>query len=386
MGKNKKLQELELALNSLVIFRKLLTNEVVLPLRALLDTDTTDPIIQLRQYAEFTSRLYQKGTNLTDYILKIVLDDDNFYIRQLAAGTEPESAITACAMNELLILQRLAKLRPTELQKEISYYGVLPEWSVSETDFREAYAEHAASLRTKGFGQYARSLMFMLRDGMIVPVQYADTVTPDMLAGDFEAQHTVLRNAAALLAEKPAQNMLLWGDTGCGKSAAVKAAVNQFGKDGLRLIQLTADQLSELPEVMAQIAHNPLRFIIFFDDLMFDTPAGAGAAMTWLEGAAAAKPENVILCATAANRCLLRGEDPDPETCGAVSGRFGLQVHFSRPDEQTYRSLVREFASRSGVPVTEEMLRGAEQYAAEHSGRSPRTARQYIDLLRTGDS
>ena len=80
MGRNKKLQEIDLALNSLVVFRKLLTHEVILPLRALLDTESMDPMIQLRQYTEFISRLYARSTNLTEYIFQLICEDDNFYV------------------------------------------------------------------------------------------------------------------------------------------------------------------------------------------------------------------------------------------------------------------------------------------------------------------
>ena len=147
MGRNKKLQEIDLALNSLVVFRRLLTNEVILPLRALLDTETMDPMIQLRQYTEFITRLYARSTNLTEYIFRLICEDDNFYVRAAARGDEIEEMLQACVQNELAILQRLARIRPHELLKEVSYYGILPEWKNSDLDFG---AEYHARLRQIG--------------------------------------------------------------------------------------------------------------------------------------------------------------------------------------------------------------------------------------------
>ena len=269
MGRNKKLQEIDLALNSLVVFRRLLTNEVILPLRALLDTETMDPMIQLRQYTEFITRLYARSTNLTEYIFRLICEDDNFYVRAAARGDEIEEMLQACVQNELAILQRLARIRPHELLKEVSYYGILPEWKNSDLDFGAEYHVRLRQIGKYGYGIYAANPMFVIRDEKIVPVKYPDRVQLSALSGYEAERQAVIDNTAALLHGKHAQNVLLYGDAGTGKSTTVKAIVNACFSEGLRLIQITKADLPLLPEIMEQIHDNPLKFVLFVDDLSF---------------------------------------------------------------------------------------------------------------------
>ena len=377
MNKNKKLQELELALNSLVIFRRLLTNEVMVPLRQLLDTEMTDPVVQLRQYAEFVARLYPHGTDLTDYLLRIVLEDDNFYMRMLARGEQPNEQIDLCAKNELLILQRLSRLRPAELQKEISYYGVLPEWTVSEIDFGLAYADRVRDIARFGYGQFAKYRMFWLRDGRIVPVLHPDPVLPETLCGYTRERSAVEENLLLLLDGRPAQNVLLCGDAGTGKSATVKALVNAYADRGLRLIQIPKEQLHALPEVADEIAENPLKFIIYIDGLTFSPAEPLPELKAMLEGSVSALPANAVICAT--GNLTKLPEEPEQRS---LLGRFGLRVEFDTPDKDTYLEIVQELAQRSGLePGAEGLADGAEAFAKEGAGRSPRTARQFIERM-----
>ena len=379
MGRNKKLQELELSLNSLVVFRRLLTNEVMVPLRALLDTETTDPLIQLRQYAEFVSRLYPKSTSLTDFILKLVLEDDNFYVRSIGAGETPDERLTLCVQNELLILQRLSRIKPTELQKEISYYGVLPEWTVSEVDFGAAFAERMRQLPRFGYGKYTQSPMFFFRDGQTVPVMHPDPICIGDLCGYEEERGLLGANTRALLHGRPAQNVLLYGEAGTGKSSSVKAMVNTYAPQGLRMIQIGKDQLRDLPQIMDEISGNPLKFILFIDDLSF--PAGQerlGAVNAMLEGSVCAQADNAVIYATS----NLRDPGADTGDLRALTDRFGLQIRFSRLDRESYAETVRRFAREAGLRYAEDtLLAGAEQFAASGPGRSPRAARQFIKLL-----
>lgn len=374
MVRNKKLQELELALHSLVIFRKLLTHEVILPLRQMLDTETTDPMIQLKQYAEFVARLYPRSTNLTEYILKLVLEDDNFYIRMLARGEKPAEMLELCARNELLILQRLARLRPAELQKEISYYGVLPEWETSEIDFGLAYSDRAREIRRYGYGKYAQFTCFTLRDGVMTPVNRPDPVLPDELTGYETERAAVTENLRALAEGRPAQHMLLTGDPGTGKSAAVKAAVNALADQGLRILQMRKEQLSELPAVLDEIAVNPLRFVVLLDDLTLSAGEPACALLrTVLEGSVALMPTNAAVCVTCS------GDRLSGDLEGILAPRFGLRVQFSAPDAETYLRIVQAEAERLGVPVPTESA--AEQFAATRGERSPRAAKQLTELI-----
>lgn len=383
MGRNKKLQEIDLSLNSLVVFRKLLTHEVILPLRALLDTESMDPMIQLRQYTEFITRLYARSTNLTEYIFQLICEDDNFYVRAVARGEQVDEMLEACVQNELAILQRLARIRPHELQKEVSYYGVLPEWKTSDLDFGAEYHARLREIGKYGYGTFAPHPMFVIRDERIVPVLHPDPVQLSELSGYEKERQAVTDNTLALLQGKPAQNVLLYGDPGTGKSSTVKAVVNAFFAQGLRLIQITKAQLPMLPEIMDQIYDCPLKFILYIDDLTFAPGDDSFSVLkATLEGTVSARPDNALIYATGSRQNLLGKDDADGAALDSLSARFGLRVCFARPERAEYLAFTQQLAAQMGLDMDAETLaQKAEDYAARSGGRSPRAAKQLIERL-----
>lgn len=384
MGRNKKLQEIDLSLNSLVVFRKLLTHDVILPLRALLDTEAMDPMIQLRKYTEFISRLYARSTNLTEYIFRLICEDENFYVKAVATGAEIDDMLHACVQNELAILQRLARIRPHELQKEVSYYGVLPEWNTSDIDFGAEYHERLRQLGKYGYGQFAPHPMFVLREEQLVPVQHPDPVRLSELTCYVAERQAVIDNIRALLDGRHAQNILLYGDAGTGKSATVKAVVNEFFSEGLRLIQITKDQLTQLPDVIDRIFDNPLKFILYIDDISFDGEDSSFRTLkATLEGSVSAHAENVIICATSNSRNLVGARDEDDDTeLSTLSARFGLRVQFNRQERTEYLAFVQALAEKCGLQTEPDTLqRQAELFARQSGGYSPRAARQLVEQL-----
>ncbi len=387
MMRNKKLQELDLSLNSLIVFRHILTDPVIVPLRPLLDIETTDPIIQLRQYAEFTSRLFPQNMNLTEYLLGLVLHDDNFFVRMLAKGDKPDDILYACVRNELGIIERLAHLKPVELMKEISYYGPLPEWKISDIDFAETYFTRLDELTKFGYGHYAQSTVFTVEHGRTIPAQHPDPVRLSQLFGYEEERGAVIRNTIALLEGKPAQNVLLCGDTGTGKSSTVKAIVNEYAGDGLRLIQITKEQLRGLPAVWDSIYGNPLKFILFIDDLSFHPGDGSFSELkAILEGSVTAMPSNAVIYATSNLTQLVpmpgRGEiigDDEVQERISLAARFGLRVQFKAPEKEEYLNIVQAIADLSELPLdTDTLCEEAEKFAVRAGGRSPRAAKQAV--------
>ena len=381
MGRNKKLQEIDLSLNSLVVFRKLLTHEVILPLRALLDTEAMDPMIQLRQYTEFISRLYARSTNLTEYIFRLICEDDNFYVRAVARGEQVDEMLEACVQNELAILQRLARIRPHELQKEVSYYGVLPEWKTSDLDFGAEYHARLREIGQYGYGQFAQYPMYVIRDERPVPVLHPDPVTLEDLFGYAQERQAVIDNTQALLRGKPAQNVLLYGDPGTGKSLTVKALVNSFFGEGLRLIQISKSQLPMLPEIMELIYDNPLKFILFTDDLTFSGEDDSFSVLkATLEGTVSAMPKNAVIYATGNRRDL--GTSPDSCTPDPLSARFGLRVCFEKPDREAYLQFVQQLAAHMALDTdADTLMQKAELFAQQSGGYTQRAAKQLIEQL-----
>ena len=243
--------------------------------------------------------------------------------------------------------------------------------------------------------------MFMLRKGEITPVKHPDPQRLSDLYGYKMERQAVINNTLALLKGKPAQNVLLYGDAGTGKSSTVKAVVNEFADKGLRLIEITKEQLRDIPDIIESISSNPLKFIIFIDDLSFVAGEDCfGALKATLEGSVSARTGNTAIYATSNRRHLVkesfsdRNGDDDvhrndtlQETL-SLSARFGLRVNFSRPDKKAYVTIATELARSKGITLSDdELALKAEQFAiSSGNGRSARTAKQFVAGLSQLDS
>lgn len=394
MMKDKKLNELASALRALVIFRKLLGDEVIVLLRQLLESETADSATRLEKYAEFVCALYQSHTNLTEYVLSIVLENENFYIVRAAKGIAQNEMLNECLENELKTLQKLSQIKPEELQADLSCNTALPKWETSEIDFSAAYRERLNNLSKFGYGHYAKSPMFQVRNGKTVSVKYPDTIRLSDLSGYEYERQAVVDNTLALLAGKPAQNVLLYGDAGTGKSSTVKAIVNEYADQGLRLIQLSKDQIHEIPNIVESVMENPLKFILFLDDLSFSSDDDSfNALKASLEGSVSAHAENLVIYATSNRRHFVRERFSDRdgddihrndtiEENFSLVARFGLRVNFGKPNKNDYLHIVKALAGQSGIELSDDKLYAqAEAFAIGNGGRSPRTARQFIRQL-----
>jgi predicted AAA+ superfamily ATPase len=191
---------------------------------------------------------------------------------------------------------------------------------------------------------------------------------------------------------------LLYGSRGSGKSSLVKGLLSVYGDRGLRLIEVDRQDLGDLPAIVDRLRHYAQKFVIFVDDLSFETDdADFKALKVVLEGNLTARPANVVVYATSNRRHLVReffDERPRPQDAGEVhawdtvqeklsfSDRFGLTLTFPPADQDTYLTMVTHLAQRAGLAIPPETLAfQAKQWATRHNGRSGRSAQQFITFL-----
>ena len=234
------------------------------------------------------------------------------------------------------------------------------------------------------------------RTGWLQAIRHPDLPDHADLLGIDQALQRLERNTRQFLAGHPANNVLLWGERGCGKSTAVKGLLRLHADAGLRLVEVNKEDLHQLPAICGQLRELPWRFILFCDDLSFDESDSAYRELkALLEGGLEARPENVLVYATSNRRHLLPerivdnsdAEEIHPEERIAeklsLSDRFGITLAFYRMSQQTYLAVVRHLAARAGVGVaTGDLEREALHWAMGRGTRSGRVARQFIDDLR----
>lgn len=393
---SEKLENLALRRNSIAIFRGLGKDNVISDLMYLLNKDTEDTETFLTYYADFVSSLYENNvTDISKYILKAVLENDNFYIRKSASGKNIPQEITECLINELQFFQELTELTPDDFIENLDYDGFLPVWTNSSVDIVGSYMERLKLVHRYGYGKYAEYTMFSMNGRQIVPVKYPDRQKLSELYGYERERQAVIENTLALVNGKKAQNVLLYGDAGTGKSSTVKAVVNEFADMGLRLVEITKEQLRDIPILIDELSENPLKFIIFIDDLSFTSGEDCfGALKAVLEGSVSARSDNIAIYATSNRRHLIKenfsdrdGDDvhrnDTMQEMLSLSARFGLRVNFSRPDKKNYTAIALEMAKAHGINLPDdEIILKAEQFAiSSGNGRSARTARQFINQL-----
>jgi predicted AAA+ superfamily ATPase len=211
----------------------------------------------------------------------------------------------------------------------------------------------------------------------------------------YEAQRSALvENTRALLDGKKAANVLLFGDKGTGKSATCKALLSSFFMEGLRIVEVPLVNLTHLQEIFSVLRNQPGKFIVFVDDLAFsDSCPEYTALKTVLEGGLEARPHNVVVYATSNRRNIVRqrfsereddvNERDTLEEKFSLADRFDLRLSFQAPSQEEYLQIVRALLTAHGLDVAErweEIAREACAFTVSHAGRSPRIARQFVDL------
>ena len=382
---------------SLAVFRNVIKHKTVKKLLKLL-SDISDKTADMKnlinEYSEFASELYNYSDNFTRFILDIVLEDENIYMLKKGAGEEISPLLEERLASELIILENLAKISCGDVERAIGYSG-LAKWKTEDIDFSKVYAKRVSEINKFGYGIYTKNHIFVIKNGKIQPVSFPDNTRLSQFSG-YEAQRqTVIDNTLALINGKPANNVLLYGDCGTGKSSTVKAIANEFKDRGLRLIELKKKQLHEIPLIVETVSRNPLKFILFIDDLSFTENDDDFAALkAILEGSVSSAADNLVIYATSNRRHLIKesfstreGDDihfnDTMQELLSLSDRFGIRVVFEKPDKNLYLNVVEDLARQYKLDMpAEDLKKRAEVFALERGGRSPRIARQFIEMLK----
>ncbi len=414
-----------LLLSSLSIYKGVLERSVPKAFHKLMLSSNESPNVFLSYYGDFYSLLCDRkcSQSLSFTMTEAALFDENYFTRMATANkvnnmTENELNAVVRDIEAILFASQITSddvLNDYKFKEEIvDIINTLPKWhcgspakefdgffnitlSASERNnekVKSSLENIVAFHRTNGCGMFARYKSFVWREGGIQPILHGDTVRISDLV-DYEYQRNqVIENTRAFIQGKNANNCLLYGDMGTGKSTTVKAVVNEYRKEGLRIVEMPKERLMDFPLLVDTIAEIPMKFIIFIDDLSFQRQDECYTSLkAVLEGGVAALPKNALIYATSNRRHLVK-ENFEDRDCSEVnrrdnmqetlslSDRFGLSIGYYVPDKKKYLHIVEELAKIHNINMSkEDLFMGAEAFATQRATRSPRTAQQYIKSL-----
>ena len=401
-----KIQEINARLAGLAVFRGRREDRVLADYAALIRALAQGPALDVCEAAgRFEAGLFAADTSdLSEYIASAVLECENICARRAARG-QLSPALEQALDGELRFLEELSGLGLDDLLDaagldagQKAAYAFLPRWEAHPTGLAAAYKARLSEMGQVGYGMFARHHVFMLDgEGRLTPVRHPDPQRLADLPGYEREREKILANTRGLLAGLPANNVLLYGDAGTGKSSAVKAIANEYAPQGLRLVEVKKTQPYLLPDLMDQLAANPLKFILFIDDLSFASNDDNFAALkAILEGSAGGRAGNIAVYATSNRRHLVKetftdraGDDlheaDTRQELMSLSARFGLIVTFQRPDKALYSQILLQLAKQYQLPIpSDQLITRGEAFAIRAGGRSPRAARQFIEQCRAG--
>lgn len=339
-----------------------------------------------------------------------------------------EGSVNALAFNDFDVFQKLFAYDFAPLEKElgINCFSIITNYqavSKKETRYNKNISEKVQRLsealanvqnaeafyelvtdfyKAYGVGKLGLNKAFRLAQqgngAELVPIANTDAIAFEDLVG-YERQKQALReNTEAFVAGRPANNVLLFGDSGTGKSSSIKALINAYYDQGLRLIEIYKHQFQALSEVIAQIKSRNYRFIIYMDDLSFEEfETEYKYLKAIIEGGLEVRPDNILIYATSNRRHLINETWKDRNDVTNEEGiyksdtmqeklslvnRLGCTIYYGQPDQKEYFEIVKELAQREGLAIPEdELLLEAKRFELHHGGISGRTARQFINYM-----
>ena len=384
-------------------------------------------ILDLSTDCGFDENLWQS------YLTFILMTNENSFTRTCERVGSSEGSVNHFALNDFEVFRRLMHYDFSELEQElyidcfstICNYRAIPK---RKRLYNHDISTQVAALRRKldkaenagemfdiitdyykryGYGALAMNRAFRISDEddelRLLPISNIDNVMLDDLLG-YEQQKQELRdNTLAFLKGKKANNVLLYGDAGTGKSTSVKALINEYFDSGLRMIEIYKHQFGKLSAVIRANKNRNYRFIIFIDDLSFEeSELEYKFLKAVIEGGVETKPENILIYATSNRRHLVKEtwkDRNDMEHDGdihrsdtieektSLAARFGVTINYSAPTPKEYLEIVRALAKRNNISIDDEELRRiANIWEIRHGGYSGRAAQQLIQYLESREA
>lgn len=365
-----------------------------------------------RKLLEVTDGLDIDGTYWQNYICRLIAESENRFSLTSEKG-KPDDNIRSIAVREMEELKKLYSLEWQRVGAIFHDDGVSvctmrrKDGSGSQSDCRDLVRQaleadsnqKAVGLLESYYGEHGSGIFERYQafvwDDMLVGVRNYDRVTFEQLIGYERQKEALIENTEFFLKGYPANNVLLHGDRGTGKSSCVKALLNKFKGSKLKLISLNKNHVDQLYRIIESIAGRGCKFIIFIDDLSFeDTEIGYKHFKSVIEGGIEAQPGNVLIYVTSNRRNIVREVWKDRGADGEVhlndgmqerlslADRFGLSISFTAPDKESYLNIVKGLAAQERLDLDEDtLIEEALRWDVRQKGRSGRSARQFVNHI-----
>ena len=357
------------------------------------------------------------------YLSNVLVNNENSYSRSTEIKGNIEGTINEAVLHDIVIFKQLFDYDFSEMVSYLDVKGfeLITDYKASDEEskvYNQRIKERICTLAIRfkenntplemkdtltefykdyGVGKFGLHKAFRIEESengaVIEPILNIAHVKLDDLVGYEIAKKKLTDNTEAFVAGKKANNCLLFGDAGTGKSSSIKAIANAYYDQGLRVIEVYKHQFKMLNDVIAQIKNRNYKFIIYMDDLSFeDFEIEYKYLKAVIEGGLEKKPRNVLIYATSNRRHLitetfserddtLHVRDTMQEKLSLVA-RFGVSIFFGVPDKKEFQNIVRVLAIRNDIKLSdEELMAEANKWEMSHGGYSGRSAQQFIDYL-----
>lgn len=360
------------------------------------------------------------------YLTNLLVNNENSYSKACEIRGEVEGTINRAVLHDIVIFKEFYDYDFSDMAKTLSVdsFDLITDYQSSDSEskvYNSRIRERICSLAVKftknhtpeemkatltefykdyGVGKFGLHKAFRVvheENGVqIVPIQNITHVYLNDLVGYEIPKQKLIENTEAFVEGRKANNCLLFGDAGTGKSSSIKAIANEYYEKGLRIIEVYKHQFQDLNDVITQVKNRNYKFIIYMDDLSFeDFEIEYKYLKAVIEGGLEKKPKNVLIYATSNRRHLVREKFSDKEERRddlhasdtvqeklSLVSRFGVTIFFAAPDKKEFQNIVKVLAERYGVTMPqEELLLEANKWELAHGGLSGRTAQQFIDYL-----
>ncbi len=380
----------------------------------------------LHKLIELTASHGFEGNLWHTYLTYLIVNHENAYSIACEIRGRVEGSINAFALHDFAIFKELfdidlgqasealgipllkavedyrrvagiGKVFNTRIRDRIVQLSVKLKETSSPEEFQQAVTEFYKDFGVGVLGLHKAFRIVHKESGpKVEPITNIAHVHLDDLVGYEIAKAKLIENTEAFVKGKKANNCLLYGDAGTGKSTSIKAVINQYYSQGLRMIEVYKHQFQDLNPLIAQIKNRNYRFIIYMDDLSFEEfEIEYKYLKAVIEGGLEKKPDNILIYATSNRRHLVRERFRDKEELEddlhkndtvqeklSLVGRFGVTIYYGAPTPAEFREIVVSLAQKAGIVMPkEQLLAQANQWELSHGGLSGRTAQQFIDYL-----